>query len=352
MEIKVTILNVKDGDAIIVELVKPNKTLIMVIDGGESGYYKIKVQPRLKDILKIHKKAAPDIVVCTHFDSDHIGGLIPLIQEYISDIQEVWVYKTPEALKEYIEKAVYLLNEQSKPAGDFGLHSYNNLFEGVEQPKKKSLEVNANLILESLSQLKQLLALIPKDKLRQPFHKEQPLPEWKEITVLGPTKGFFNQLFPTTKTFENFIKEEAEGMLLLERSKTWLQNTALVKIPPCDLLKIDTEAKITATNKASIIISIDNEDKRYLFTGDAGVESFKNIPDWKQELKDLYFLKIPHHGSNNNLTKELAELMKPVYAYNTGFKYQDDEVLGCLASKERNNEVKSTKTDDDLFFDK
>ena len=44
--------------------------------------------------------------------------------------------------------------------------------------------------------------------------------------------------------------------------------------------------------------------------------------------------------------------MQPEYAYNTGYKYQDDAVLKCLSEKQRNKEVKTTKTDDDLYFDK
>ena len=121
---------------------------------------------------------------------------------------------------------------------------------------------------------------------------------------------------------------------------------------PCDTLKTDGNTRLTATNKASIILAIDKEEKRYLFTGDAGIESFKSIPDWQTELKNLFFLKVPHHASDNNISKELIELMQPEYAYNTGFKYQDDAVLKCLAQKVRNKSVKTTKTDGDLIFNK
>lgn len=148
--------------------------------------------------------------------------------------------------------------------------------------------------------------------LKQVFHKQQPLKDWKEITVLGPAKEYYRSLFPSTKSFETFIAEEALEVLPSKRADLHLLEKAVVK--PCDTLKKDAETKLTPTNKASIIIAIDNENKRYLFTGDAGVESFKAIPDWKTELKNLYFLKIPHHASDNNISKELIELMQPVYA--------------------------------------
>ncbi|WP_192348807.1 MBL fold metallo-hydrolase [Algoriphagus sp. Y33] len=357
MDIKITMLDVKDGDAIIVELKKSNKELVMVIDGGEPNYYKAKVKPQLEAILKIHNKKAPDIVVCTHYDSDHIGGLIPLIEDYISDIKEVWVHRTPELLKGFIEKAILL-------SGQFKHNTFNNieafkssgelnkLFESYEQPQKSIIEEKTNLIIESLPQLKKLIDLIPPSKLNEVFYKQRPLVDWQEIVVLGPTKEYYSSLFPSTKSFEQFIIEESLDLetFPIEKGKNRMLELAGTK--PCDILKTDGQTRLTATNKASIILAIDKEDKRYLFTGDAGIESFKSIPDWETELENLFFLKIPHHASDNNISKELIELMRPEYAYNTGFKYQDDAVLKCLEQKDRNKSVKTTKTDGDLIFDK
>lgn len=350
MDVKVTILNVKDGDAIIIELIKADKTLVMVVDGGEPGYYKTKMKPKLERVLKSHNKKAPDIVVCTHYDSDHIGGLIPLIDDYISDIKEVWVHKTPELLKGYIEKAIHLNEQKEKSVGNFEFFNFKKLFENYEPASEQILSEKANLLIESLPQLKRFIDLIPASKLKQVFHKQQPLPDWQEITVLGPTKVYYDSLFPSTKSFEEFILEEA--IESLPSTKVELRLLEMAGIKPCDTLKKDGETKLTSTNKASIIIAIDKEDKRYLFTGDAGIESFKSIPNWTTELKNIYFLKVPHHASDNNISKELIELMQPEYAYNSGYKYQDDAVLKCLSEKQRNKEVKTTKTDDDLYFEK
>lgn len=351
MNVKVTLLNVKDGDAIIVELTKEGKALVIVIDGGQPGYYASKVKPALEKILSNHNKKAPDVVVCTHYDSDHIGGLIPLIEEYIDDIREVWIHKTPSLIKGFIEKAIQLesnnglVHIESKDKKEIG-----SLFENYRGKQKKQLDIKADLILESLPQLKKLIDLIPADKLRQVFNKQHPLREWKEIAVLGPTKDYYKSLFPATQSFAQFIKEETEGTL--EDGKQRLKILKSAGITSCDALKKDKDAKLTATNKASIIIAIDNSNGRYLFTGDAGIESFKKIPDYKTELKNIYFLKVPHHASDNNISRELIELMQPVYAYNTGDKYEDAAVLECLKAKARSKEVKSTKKLGDLFFDK
>jgi len=349
MEIKVTMLDVKDGDAIILELTKSDKTLIMVIDGGNSSCYEAKVRPKLVEILTNHNKNAPDIVVCTHYDSDHIGGLIPLIEEYIGNIKEVWIHITPETMKGYIEEAIHIINQKSRPTGDFKMYSYQNLFENEIIEKKQILKKRSDFILESLPQLKKLIDLIPNNKLRQVYYKDKPLPDWQERIVLGPTKDYYESLFPSKKRFETFIKEEAKEAILTEKTLT-IQTLECFDIVPCDYLKEDNQTALTATNKACIIIAIDNDKGRYLFTGDAGIESFKKIPNWQNELKDLYFLKIPHHGIDNNISKEIIELMQPVYAYNSGYNHQDEAVLKCIEAKKRNSCVMSTKTNGDLVF--
>lgn len=341
-------LNVKDGDAIIIECTKADNSLVMVVDGGQPGYYATKMKPALVKILNAHNKKAPDVVVCTHYDSDHIGGLIPLVEEYISDIKEVWVHKTPEVIKGYIEKAIHLKEQKEKFVGDFASFKSEILFENYAPSEREILNDKANQILESLPQLKRFIDLIPNEKLKQVFHKQKPLADWDEVTVLGPTEEYYDSLFPDNKPFEMFLEEEAVESLLTEKSE--LRLLKIAGIEPCDTLKTDSQTKLTATNKASIIIAIDEGDKRYLFTGDAGIESFKKISDWQKELKNLYFLKIPHHASDNNISKELIELMQPEYAYNSGYKYQDEAVLNCFSEKLRNIEVKTTKSDGDLLF--
>jgi beta-lactamase superfamily II metal-dependent hydrolase len=334
MNIKVNILDVKDGDAIIIELFKPDRTLVLVIDGGEREYYRTKVKPVLQKVLTIHGKKAPDIVVCTHFDSDHIGGLIPLLADYGAEVSQVWAHKMPSLLESYITKTQLLLENTSKQY----FHSRDNY--------------QVALLLESLTQLQQLLDIIPPNKLVEAFAHPRPLTDWPEVSILGPTQVYFDTLFPSNKKFESFLREESpKEKSVLEYKQFLRRQTQLANINPCDMLKTEQQTKLSATNKASIILAVDTLEKRYLFTGDAGIDSLKNIANWQKALKDLYFLKVPHHASDNNLTKEIVALMQPVYAYSSGDKYQDDVVLECIAANKRNIKTKSTKTDGDLVFD-
>ena len=214
---------------------------------------------------------------------------------------------------------------------------------------QNNFKEKANFIIQSLPQLKKLISLIPRTKLKQVFHNQKPLADWPEITVLGPTKAYYKSLFPADKTFTEFILEESFKTVAPEINRVGINDDAIKN--PCDSLKKDSDAQLTSTNKASIIFTIDDADKRYVFTGDAGIESFKKIPNYKTKLKNLYFLKIPHHGSDNNISKELIELMQPKYAYNSGNKHQDEAVLQCFSKKLRNKKVESTKASGDLVFE-
>ena len=357
MEINVTLVDVNDGDAIIIELVRDKQALVMVVDGGRKSYYS-RVKLAIERILRKYAKKAPDIVVCTHFDSDHIGGLIPLLEDYISDIKQIWVHKSPALLNAYLKQATLLLEGNRKLATTHSFEMYSLLNEvlGNSTGNKRKLNTQrVDLLLESVTELKRLIDLIPADKLVEPFNNGRILlPDWPEIKILGPTPEYYNNLFPPGKLLVDFLKEEMIQEFYVER-RDYLQlfekhdGVKRPTVSACEKLKDESNTSLTATNKASIIFAIEDGSKKYLFTGDAGIESFKKIPDWKQQLKNLYFLKVPHHGSSNNLTKELIKLMHPVFAYSSGDKYQDDEVLDCL--KSNGAKVHTTKAKKNLTFD-
>ncbi len=348
MEITIDVFNVGDGDAILVHLSKNGDHLVMVIDAGDPKRYAEKMRAPLQELLRETKKKAPDVVVCSHYDLDHLGGLVQLVEEYGSSIGEIWMHKAPVVFdnKQFWKDDV--LNEMlltlDKP--------YDLVLE--KEIAKLAPQLPTALVLEQARKarefsdtLKRFLRIVPHNKIRPIFHGTSLLKEWPEVKILGPTKKYFDELFPPGEKMEQFIALEAiatyEGTAL--RLLTQEHVEKMVKVfhdRPCDILKIKSPSSLTRTNKASIILAIDvAENKRCLFTGDAGICSFEEIPNYEKELKDLYWLKIPHHGSNNNMSKRLAEIMRPVYADCTGRAHQDDEVLECLRMKK--TKVRSTK---------
>lgn len=343
----IDLLDVGDGDAIIISLSKEDKNLIMVIDGGQNKHYYSKVKPALAQLLQEKGKVAPDIVVATHYDSDHIGGLIPLIDDYIKNISEVWVHQSPELLTE--ASVIYKSRNESKYLKSHEEFLFERELMSLNQNIKEDAIISKSIFLiESLKQLETFISKIPPAKIRH-VHSGYTYKDWPEINVLGPTKEFYQSLFPKTKTLRELILEEtidykSEGIVNYRR---FMELTTYGN-NPCEKLKNDETAKLTPTNKASIIISIENNDNKYLFTGDAGISSFKNIPNWQNVLKDIHWLKVPHHGSDNNISTEIIDVMKPKYADCSGDRHQDNHVLECIARNSRSLSIRSTKSHGDL----
>jgi glyoxylase-like metal-dependent hydrolase (beta-lactamase superfamily II) len=71
---KIQILQVQYGDAIIIECGRGDKKGIIVVDGGpttSSDYF----------LEAISELPTIDLMVLTHYDEDHIGGILSLVYD-------------------------------------------------------------------------------------------------------------------------------------------------------------------------------------------------------------------------------------------------------------------------------
>ena len=87
MEVEINMINVEDGDAIIVQLKKGDKKALILIDGGYKKYYS-KVKKRLEELLPLYNNKI-SLVVCTHYDNDHIGGIEKILDDYHLIIEKI-----------------------------------------------------------------------------------------------------------------------------------------------------------------------------------------------------------------------------------------------------------------------
>lgn len=345
MEIKINMLDVNDGDAIIVHLKRSEADhLVIVIDGGRSGNAEevIKVLDRLLTSLG---KEGPDLVICTHYDVDHIGGLQLIAEHYDEKIGELWIHK-PNLIESTVDYASMLLSEQKV------LLNSRQEFDSFRSAilSYPGIENFMDVVLEQYSDMVALVKYLSKIKvkIREPFPGLQ-FPGWPEIRVLGPTKVFYESKLEQL-TPKHILLAEMKNMLnesVLEDERS-LAKSVKTNLPACQILDNKDRSGVTAVNQVSAIIEITVEGNKYLFTGDANIDSFENIPDYRNELRDIYWLKVAHHGSNNNSNSELIGIMSPKYAYISGKRHFDPEVEGCLVDK--GAIVKVTSRDGNLTF--
>lgn len=76
-EIEIEVLPANEGDCILIKAVKED--IHILIDGGTAETYRNYLRARLNQLRNEGKKI--DLLIVTHIDNDHIGGIIELLKE-------------------------------------------------------------------------------------------------------------------------------------------------------------------------------------------------------------------------------------------------------------------------------
>lgn len=291
MGIKIHMLNVGDADAIVVQLTKGYLKTTLLVDGGKDENHASQIISFFEKI-----KDKPDTIICTHLDQDHIGGLPNILKEYKSNIQSIWThlperhYPGSSFKKVLMEKAS--VNEELQVI----LASVQDLDDFIEMARQLGLDKK---IVEPFSDSndQQLLTMCAL---------------WG-INILGPSSSFYDSLVP------DILKEYDSRILECGVYKTY--------VDPCT--QIGQDGYDRPTNESSLIFQV-TTDKKYLFTGDAGLRAFGQL---KNQLARVYWLKVPHHGSKKNLNSDLIEKLNPAKCFISAVGvngHPDENLLACL----------------------
>lgn len=271
MMIEIEFLKAKKGDCFII---KYNGTNIL-IDGGTPGVYTVPLKGKLKKLEQI------DLVVVTHIDRDHIGGIKKLFED--DDIN----YKVKKILfnsgasigkGETVQREIPIdKTTEDKSFGD-GITLERKLLRlGIwnkENITNETPELNINDI---------------------------------KIRVLAPFKKNIEVLNEEWDSEIKKMKEEEEKESLMSGSliKTYKNINEVLKVPE--------KIKTTIINESSIVLLIEINDKKFLFTGDTSDKNLlialKNLGYSKDNPIKLDLFKLPHHGSEKNLSKELVKMI-------------------------------------------
>ena len=303
-------INVEDGDAIILMLQKGTEKALILIDGGYKKHYH-KLKKRLKQVLP-HFNNKIDLVVCTHYDNDHLGGVEKVIDDYHNIIEEIWIHKIYDTLDEqidFMDKKLKLLE------GHYSELNRMNQLVGTDAS-------SGEMVMEGYKDLLRVIRKIVSFNLESKVveaTRGQVLQGFEEFKVMGPTPDYYNKHLSDLK--KEGIKEDMqhsvlEKQSLLESASEHSEAKKMKKltdlINPCSKLEKSSVAKrVSATNMVSIVTLLNANNKKYLFTGDAGIESFQEEDLLDQDLKNIDWLDLPHHGSKNNTSKIMLDHFNP-----------------------------------------
>ena len=119
------------------------------------------------------------------------------------------------------------------------------------------------------------------------------------LYIIGPTKAYYEELIP--KFRDDLKYKESDNMY--NESADIATNDSLS--PTLDAANDDSSAH----NQSSMIILFQpQENKKYLFMGDAGRDAFNHIlTPHKSLIEKIQWLKVPHHGSKHNLDSKMIK---------------------------------------------
>lgn len=260
MEIK--FLKAGSGDSILVQ----HKSHNIIIDGGNDSKYLI------AEVDKIHQKnEIVDLLVITHHDDDHIKGIIDLINHINEN-------KYNNELK-FIKKVIF--NSPRRILGTL--------------PKD-----NPNLL--SYKQAYEVEELLSNTKA-----------EWNTYTDKSESIIFedlkIDILSPTIEDLENYSLQKG-AYLTGDFKCDW--KSPLIKL---DKYIDDKSQDKSISNKSSVVLQLQSENKNILLTGDVTpdrLELILNKLSDKNNGNSVQFdiVKLPHHGCYRSITKHIVEKIK------------------------------------------
>jgi beta-lactamase superfamily II metal-dependent hydrolase len=309
---------------------------LMLIDGGPSNVYKPHLKPRL---LKIHEdrgleEGEPlpvDVVMVSHLDDDHIKGILDLTKEQRSgpdmrlEVDSLWHNSFDDLLKTRPTKL--------KVEAGFGAAAFDS--RGDSGSALASIGQNAmssdDLEDKDEMQSAKVLASIPQGRqLRD------------DAKVLGwkPNRTFKSKLILATHAtkavkLKGGVKVTVVGPMqpemvaLQEAHDKWLRNQDKKKTSPEAALAAFVDESVP--NLSSIVVMMEAEGKRILLTGDArgdkileGLELVRVLEKGGNMHVDV--LKVPHHGSDNNMAPVFFErLMADHYVFSGNGEHGNPE---------------------------
>ncbi len=271
-KIGIDMLDVGKGDAYVVELHDDEgRKFVLAIDGGTMEQSE-KIITHVRD----YHNGAIDLAICTHPDTDHIGGLINLLEH--SKVEHLFLNDPRDVLPEET-----LLERARKNLTTEEVGVFKSAFERIDDLKEQAAVQGTQHHPATFA-----------SSTRRFFWGQ-----WN-VYILGPSENLFRDIWLNEDVVKNwFSSDTVDALVSLQPGKSVLDDPS-----------IDTKP----VNNSSIIVFIEGYGRKYLFTGDAGKRAIRDAMS-VADITNLNWLDVPHHGSRRNLDTEIIAHLKPEVAY-------------------------------------
>lgn len=290
----IDVIQAEYGDCFLIELGdRLSNSHHILIDGGPSAIYKDHLRPSLEEICK---NKILDLIVCTHIDIDHIGGLLGLFNDLsnskgnnpvaILGVKNLWHNSFQELLG----------------ASATDIANINKFLASIEPLRYINSKPDTLSVMKAVGEGIDLGALAK--KLSIPINtqfKDGSAAADKNTASIKIGGATLQMLGPSQKNVELLRKLWNDWVVKDKKKKvTYEQYTELVAIDS------------SVSNLSSIMFLMEYDGKKAIFTGDGLGSNIIEMLSLKGMLnKDgkihVDVLKVPHHGSERNISNEFFE---------------------------------------------
>jgi hypothetical protein len=289
-------LQAKKGDALVLHYGSADKPHFIVIDAGPEGVYKNSMRPRLAQLHARWKRESDDqlpieLAMVSHIDDDHINGILDWIKEIEKNravpcsIRTFWYNSFDEILGNEAEEIRARVASLAKkpPTGSGELRNFGQ----------------AVAVVASVAQGRELRQRI--DKLNIDLNSGGGLImlDESDTSALSAPGGLALHVAGP-------IRSRVEAL-----RKDWDKHVTAHPGPVALAAFVDR----SIPNLSSIVVVAEFENRRMLLTGDArgddivaGLKALNMLDGNGGAHFDL--IKMPHHGSNRNMTFEWLQNIK------------------------------------------
>ena len=290
---------------------------VVLVDAGNEG----DGEKIINHIQKYYTQQYIDLVIITHCDSDHYGGMQYLIEKNNENkdfrINKVWVHDPYDHVD--VDDVKYIRKEETlrdRLNAAYAFSDGSNLLDLLDESNIEREEVFSGDDYASLN-----------------------------IKVLGPDEDYYESLIPDFRVDLDFKEEQPEdeykGLVCFAQTEDQFLSKALE----------DAEDDNSKVNQSSIIFAFCPKGQVFLFTGDAGRDALGRVINAYNGLKNIKWLKVPHHGSKHNLNNSIISRLNPQISYISTEKYKKyANICTVNALKKVGNVYSTHKERSNLWF--
>jgi beta-lactamase superfamily II metal-dependent hydrolase len=333
--VKITVYPSNKGDCLLVSGAGGGQ---MLVDGGMTGSYRDYVASALADL---HARGEQlDVVCVSHIDEDHIAGVLRLMDDLLA--WRVYDYqlrpetdnpqpKPPASPRPPVVKAVWhngFDRQLGRNAGriEAMLSATTTILSGADEEKIREMVLEQRAIVTGVAQAVTLSHRLGADQLDIPINPEyggklMVVDARKRairlggltITVIGPSKARLEDL---REEWNTWLSEHRETLAQIEEQAkddrlppaTGKIASAAPMIQPmlAQAQALAAASKVTVPNLASLMLLVEEGDRRLLLTGDgiaedilAGLRRCRKLDRNGRLHVDV--LKVQHHGATANI---------------------------------------------------